>query len=377
MKMISIKTYLRLLIWFIFCSSCNGQVKTNLPKGSVKKSETDNGLGLPKSSEEMKSFLDVGVDPYFIETKDTFSTKGPQCIVRNIIQDKLGNIWLATWHGIIKYDGKIFTNYTLKEGLIHFHVIALFEDSKGNIWFSNARGGIYRYDARLNDTVSQGTSFTLFTTKNGLIDNTVNCIAEDKNGNIWFGTEHGASQYDGQKFTHFTTKDGLSDPYINSIMQDRKGKIWFGTNNGISIYDGQSFTKFRDKNHLPFKQVASLFEDKNGNVWIGSGAKEIGGYGLCFYDGKSVKYSVNPYFVMYMCHDKNGNLWLAHNKGAAHANFALYNYNGKSFNKIIEQRKTDNPLIFGIIEDKSGNIWFGTTKGVCRYNGRSFNYFTN
>jgi ligand-binding sensor domain-containing protein len=370
MKKFYINTNLHLLIFFVFCTSCNGQVKTNLPKDTVNKQQTitDNGLGIPKTSDEMKPFLDAGVDPYFVETKDTFSTKGPQCIVRNLIQDKTGNFWFATWHGIIKYDGKIFTNYTLKEGLIHFHVITLFEDSKGNIWFSNARGGVYCYD---------GKSFSLFTTKKGLIDNTANCIAEDKNGNIWFGTEKGTSRYDGITFTNFTTKNGLSDNYINAIIKDKTGKMWFGTNNGINIYDGKSFTIFTDKDNLPFKQVASLFEDKIGTFWIGSWAKQSGGNGLCRYDGKNVSKLISPYFVMYMCQDTKGNLWLAYNKGSDNINFALYSYDGQSFDKIIEQNKTDNPVIFGIIEDKNGNIWFGTAKGVCRYDGKSFDYFTD
>ncbi|HNP98626.1 MAG TPA: two-component regulator propeller domain-containing protein, partial [Bacteroidia bacterium] len=346
-----------------------GQVNTRLPNDTVNKQQTitDKGLGIPKTPDEMKSFLDAGVDPYFVETEDPFSTKGPQCIVRNLIQDKAGNLWLATWHGIIKYDGTTFTNYTLKEGLIHFHVTTLFEDSKGNIWFGTARGGVYRYDGR---------SFTLYTTKNGMIDNTANCIAEDKNGNIWIGTEKGASRFDGKTFIHFTSEDGLSDNYVNAILKDKTGMIWFGTKNGINRYDGKSFATFTDKNKLPFKQVASLFEDKNGNIWIGSGSEQAGGKGLCQYNGKSVRTSISPYYVMYMCQDKKGNLWLAHNKGSDNVNFALYCYDGKLFTKIIEQNKTDNPVIFGIIEDKSGNIWFGTTKGVCRYDGKSFNTFT-
>lgn len=366
--MFYLKINLHLVVLFVFSTSCNGQAKINQPADIVNKQQTmtDKGLGILKTSDEMNSFLEAGIDPYFVETKDTFSTKGPQCIVRNLIQDRSGNFWLATWHGIIKYDGKVFTNYTLKEGLIHFHVITLFEDSKGNIWFSNARGGVYRYD---------GKSFTLFTTKNGLIDNTANCIAEDKNGNIWFGTEKGASRYDGKTISNFTTSNGLNDNYINTILQDKSGMMWFGTNNGINIYDGVSFNNFTDNDNLPFGQVASLFEDKIGNIWIGSGAEQAGGKGLCRYDGESVTNLISPYFVMYMCQGENGIMWLAHNKGVDNVNFALYQYDGKSFTKIIEQNKTDNPLIFGIIEDKNGNIWFGTTKGVCRYDGKSFNYF--
>lgn len=369
MKKHSLFTNPIFLLLLFFCSSCNGQDKTNLPKDSKNKSEknTDSGLGQPISPTEMQASLDAGIDPYFVEPIDTFSTHGPQCIVRNLIQDKAGNYWLASWQGIIKYDGKVFTNYTLKEGLIHFHVASLFEDSKGNIWFGNVRGGVYRYD---------GKSFKLFTTKDGLPDNTANCMAEDILGNIWFGTEKGASRFDGKSFINFTTLDGLSDNYITAIIQDKTGKLWLGHSKGINWYDGKSFTNFTGMDGIPFQRVASLFEDKVGNIWIGSNSKEAGGKGLCRYDGKSVSESITPGFVMYMCQDKKGNLWWAHNEGASNVNFSLYSYNGKSITKILELDKPDNPLIFGINEDKDGIIWFGTTLGVCRYDGKVFNFFT-
>jgi ligand-binding sensor domain-containing protein len=352
--------------------SCNGQVQTNPPKAPIK----DQGLGLPIAPSDMQASLEAGIDPYFVETNDTFSTRGPQCIVRNLIQDKAGNIWLASWHGIIKYDGKVFTNYTLKEKLIHFHVTTLFEDSKENIWFALARGGVYRYDGR---------SFTLFTTKDGLAHNTTNCIAEDKNGNIWFGTENGASRFDGKTFSNYTTQDGLSHNYITAVIRDKTGLIWLGTSNGINRYDGKSFTNFTGNDGVPFQRVASLFEDKDGNIWIGSNAKDFEGKGLCRFDpsGKTMTESITPNFVMYMCQDKNGNMWWAHNLGALNTFFSLYRYDPsaapntgtKTIAQIVEQDRLDNPAIFGIMEDDDGNIWFGTAKGVCRYNGKSFNYF--
>ncbi len=70
-------------------------------------------------------------DRYFIETQDTVSTRGPISIVRHILEDKKGNIWLMSFQGIMKYDGKVFTNYTLKENLIHFHVYSVMEDKSG------------------------------------------------------------------------------------------------------------------------------------------------------------------------------------------------------------------------------------------------------
>lgn len=319
------------------------------------------------SQSELDAALKAGIDPYFVESKDTVSYYGPKCIVRNLLLDQSGNFWLATWQGIIKYDGKVFTNYTLKENLIHFHVLSCYEDKKGNLWFGTVRGGLYKYD---------GKSFKLFTKRDGLAENSVGCFAEDKEGNIWFGTDNGVSRYDGKTFTNFTVSDGLSDNDVGAIIQDRSGKFWFGTAKGITCYDGKSFTKFNDNEGLPFKRVASLFEDKKGNIWIGSGAKGEKGKGLCRYDGKLLTESIAPGFVMYMFEDMKGNLWFAHNRGEANINFSLYNYDGKSVNKIMEKNDPGNPSIWGILEDKKGNIWFGSHKGVCCYNGKTFEYFT-
>lgn len=308
---------------------------------------------------ELEAALKAGIDPYFVETSDTISSHGPKSIVRDVLQDKNGNFWFATWHGIMGYDGKVFTNYTLKYGLKHFHVVSLYEDKKGNLWFGTARGGLYLYN---------GKSFKLFTTKEGLADNTVMCITEDKEGHIWFGTENGASRYDGKTFVNFTTRDGLSSNYVNSLLQDKRGKLWFGCD-GITCYNGKTFTTFKNKDGLPFARVASLFEDQDENIWIGTIK------GLCRYNGKSLSDFIIPKLVMYMSEDKKSNLLLAFNDYPRNQNFVLYSYDGKSFTKTIEQNYQDHGAIFRSIEDKGGNIWFGTNKGVCRYDGKTLTYF--
>jgi ligand-binding sensor domain-containing protein len=110
------------------------------------------------------------------------------------MQDKKGNIWLASWEGVIRYDGKSFFNETLINSLEKFHVFSLLEDRKGNIWIGTIGGGAYRYD---------GSKYTYYTTTDGLIDNIIGCIAEDKDGNIWFGTEDGVSSFDGKRFRNY------------------------------------------------------------------------------------------------------------------------------------------------------------------------------
>src|SRR5580704_2109775 len=152
------------------------------------------------------------------ENKGVITSYGPKWITRNIIQDRKGNIWIAAFDGIFRYDGKSFTNITSKVSSARF--FSVLEDKKSNLWFGSIGSGVYYYD---------GKSFTNFTTGDGLPDNRVGCIYEDKAGNIWFGTENGASRYDGKSFRNFTTKDGLSNTDVNSIIEDKTGKFWFAT----------------------------------------------------------------------------------------------------------------------------------------------------
>jgi ligand-binding sensor domain-containing protein len=334
------------LLLLIFITSCNGQVKRNLPIDNVSE---------PKKIPARQPEINTVYDP-FLKKWDAISTNGPKSITRNVLQDKNGNYWFATWEGIIFYDGTHFTNVTLKEGLRPFHVFSVLEDKTGNLWFGTIRGGLYRYDGR---------SFTLFTTTDGLANDVILCMLEDQAGNIWFGTEEGVSRYNGKTFTNFTTQDGLSGN-VNSIAQDKTGKLWFGTRYGVngdlSCYDGKSFTHFKNNRGLPFSNVRSIIEDKTGNIWIG------GQDGLLRYDGKSFT-NISTNFIGYIFEDKTGNLWLSEDETNG---WVLNKYDGKSSTKIAA-----SSMIFGITEDITGNIWFGTMNGVGRYDGKSVTNFTD
>jgi ligand-binding sensor domain-containing protein len=324
-------------------------------------------------------------DRFFVETLDTVSPYAPISITRNILEDTKGNIWIMSFQGIIKYDGKVFTNYTLKENLIHFHVFSVMEDRSGNIWFGTVGGGVYKYN---------GKTFTLFTTDNGLADNIISCMMEDKDGNIWFGTDEGISRLDTsilgrtringsvttlsglsltskKGFTNYTTANGLCGNRVNSIIQDKSGKIWVGTRSGVSSYDGKTFTGFTI-NGQPFTNVRTIKEDRSGNIWIS------GQDGLYCYDPLakaeiSLK-KIMPEFTCNVFEDKAGNLWFSSLEGKG---MTLYKYDKKVITKIIEKTEEGDNQIFEVTEDKKGNIWFGKMAGVCRYDGKTFNYFKN
>lgn len=333
-----------LLLWLIVIASCNGSDKTPAPDNAAKtRTIAQPGTSHPPG------------DPSFVSPKDSISAQGPRCITRNVLQDKNGKIWLATWEGIICFYGKLFTNITLKNGLNHFHVFSILEDHSGNLWFGMIGGGVYRYD---------GNSFRLFSTKDGLVSDAVMCMLEDMSGNIWFGTRDGLSQYDGNSFTNFSTKDGLASNAISAIVQDKFGKIWIGTSSGVNCYDGQAFSPFNNEKGLSFYRVSSILEDKSGNIWIGSVD------GLCCYNGKS-QHNFPAITTSYIFEDKAGNLWLSGGKiNLKSSDMTLTKYDGKAFTTVARDQQ-----VFGIMEDKNGNIWYGTVHGACRYDGKAIRNF--
>jgi ligand-binding sensor domain-containing protein len=354
------KTTLPCLISLVLAASfisCNGQSSTSSNTQDTPQHKSVYETGKHPSAEQLQAQVDAGFDPYFIESRDTFSMYGPDCIVRDVLCDSKGNVWLASWHGIIKYDGKAFTNYTLKENLIHFHMLSCFEDSKGNLWFGSARGGVYRYD---------GKTFQLFTKKNGLADNTVSSFAEDKQGKIWFATDSGASSFDGQKFAKYSKKDGVTCGPIHSVMCDKNGTVWFGGNFGITKYDGNAFTEFKDGNGKPFSLVESIYQDTNGTVWIGKM------YGLTLYDGKTFTDPISNNLTYYITGDHSGNVWYTHCEPNLYYELPrqiLFRSDGKSFNNVVEKATPNDFQLFGKSADKAGNIWFGTMHGVYMFDG--------
>jgi signal transduction histidine kinase/streptogramin lyase len=255
-------------------------------------------------------------------------------------------------------------HYTEKEGLSNNFVTSIIEDKNGHLWFGTNGGGVTKYDE---------TSFTHYTKKEGLSSNIVNSILEDKNEHLWFGTDGGGvTKYDGASFTHYTEKEGLSNNTVRSILEDKNGQLWFGTHGGgVSKYDGASFTHYTGKEGLSNNTVASILEDKNGNIWFGT----YGG-GVSKYDGASFthytdKEGLSLNLVRSILEDNNGHLWFG-SWGSG-----VSKYDGASFIHYTEKEGLSNNSVLSMIEDKNGHLWFGTWGGgVTKYDGASFTHYT-
>ncbi len=323
--------------------------------------------------------------------------------VRAIIEDKCGNLWFGTDEGISKYDGnrvdaieggdknaqqtqqdirkingklvKSFTNFTEKDGLINNAVVSMLEDKKGNIWFGTGRMGVSRYNPQ---NKSRNSSFTNITTAQGLVNNNVLCITEDKTGNIWFGTNGGGiSRYscpdkNGKSFfTNFTTAQGLTNNTVWSITEDETGNLWFGTyGGGISRYDGKAFTDFTKGQGLGENKVFGITEDKSGNLWFGTYEGGLSRYnGKCFTNFKTSQGLAGD-AVFCGTSDNNGSLWFGSESGGV-SRYALPDkFGNSSFTNFTTIQGLADNGVSAVFKDKIGNIWLGTSHGgVSKYDG--------
>lgn len=119
--------------------------------------------------------------------------------------------------------------------------------------------------------------FRELTTKDGLSNNWVSAIHQDKLGFIWIGTQYGLNKYDGYNTTYYShdpsDTNSLGGNWVNCISEDKAGKLWLGTqDHGISVFDPrkEKFTRInRKKNGIPRDSPECIFIDEYGRKWVG------------------------------------------------------------------------------------------------------------
>lgn len=295
-------------------------------------------------------FVFVQYYPSEGQIKDIITSHGPSSSVRTILQDRAGNMWLASNEGIFRYDGQSFTNLTANVTSDRF--FSMIEDRNGHFWFGTYGSGVYYYD---------GKSFQHVTSQQGLANNQVSTIYEDKTGAVWFGSNGAVSRYDGKSFRHFTTEGGHPTNDVNTILEDRQGNIWFGTRGYTYVYDGNTFAVFTYKDNS-FGNIWSIIEDRDGTIWLG------GSSGLWRYDGRtSTQVIQKPIFRVYK--DKKGNFWIS--SASTNGMFTLSRYAEKSLSgkNPMGTEIAQSLNLFGIMEARDGSVWFGANDGVYRYYG--------
>lgn len=118
------------------------------------------------------------------------------------------------------------------------NVLSVFTD--GSVQWFGTDEGLAKHTG-----IQAKSNWELYYEEDGLINNTVQCIQKDTEGNMWFGTPSGVSRFDGSSWQSFAKQDGLVASNILCIAVDLDGSLWFGTDEGITNYDGTTWTSYK------------------------------------------------------------------------------------------------------------------------------------
>ena len=188
---------------------------------------------------------------------------------RSVHSDLSGAIWFGIWpeHNVYRYDGNEYTRFSTKDGVVNNTIMTIYRDPEGIMWFGSEGAGLLRYDGR---GVGDFPHFVNFTTEDGLAGDFVSAIHCDPDGVMWFGTNNGLSRYDGKEVVNFTMADGLaSDRIWKAIYRDSDGKLWIGTDGGgVSCYDGSVWTSLDTRDGLAGNTISWIHQDPDGYFWF-------------------------------------------------------------------------------------------------------------
>ena len=110
--------------------------------------------------------------------------------------------------------------------------------------------------------------------QDGLSQNTVNAILQDKQGFMWFGTKDGLNRFDGLSFRIFKKENSaLGNNFITALHEDKEGNIWVGTDAGVYVYnplleDFTVFDRVSDTGDMISRAVTRIESDEDSDIWI-------------------------------------------------------------------------------------------------------------
>lgn len=296
--------------------------------------------------------------------------------VEKVRADALGQVWFAIDNRLVSFTGNSWDIY-----LSGLPILPLLNPPKigiapnGDVWFGIYRSGVVRYD---------GNTWRMYTTLHGLAGPSVEDIAVDQSGNVWFATwietwsafGNGVSRFDGTNWSHFNYTNGLPNDAVYSIAVDGNNNVWFATHDGLAKYDGTNWQTYKTEDGLAVNRLQTVVAHGT-DIWVVYNIFATIAVG--HFDGITwTNYTLDnglPDGVYAIDFDDSGDPWFAMPGKIAHFDGDIWT----TYPYTIEPSATN---MSGLVVDYTGDVWAGVyggneLTGISRFsNGIWTNYTT-
>jgi signal transduction histidine kinase len=298
-------------------------------------------------------------------TRATRLTDGlPDLKVNSLLALEDGSVWVGTDKGVVRWTGTDISRSGIPGALTSLQALAMIRDRVGNVWIAAGSDGLVRLDER--GRASRSAS-------NNTPGPNVSSVFEDRDGNIWVGTDRGIERWRDPAFTSFSTAQGLPPSAVGPVYVDDRGRAWFApTGGGLFWIDDGLVSRFSEADLD--RDVVYSIAGAGDDVWIG---RQRGGVTRLRRSAtgwsamrltESEGLPQNSVYAIALARD--GALWAGTLSAGA----------SRIVNGAVTTFTTANGLasntITSIAEGLDGTIWFGTPGGLSAFSRGSWRTYT-
>ena len=280
--------------------------------------------------------------------------------IRSLIIDYENNLWVGTHNGLFKFRDKGFTNYSKQEGLGGSFIYQIIADKEKNIWLTTESNGVFKYT---------NGYFKNYSTKDGLLSANVPSALLDNTGQLWFGTSRGISKFKNGTFENLSYGVNFNlEGHINCLFKDSKQNIWAGGLNGICCFkkSNQSYltTYYKLPTNVKDYDIWSINEDSEGNIWIGTYLAGIFKLENNQFVNQQYNISADVETTLEIEFDSTGTMYVATLNGVL-----VFNPKTKTTKIVSEKDGLTSELVYSIkLSRDQKYLWAGTNQGISKIN---------
>jgi len=299
--------------------------------------------------------LDPGkrVDHYIIDVWNTDNSGLPQNSVLSLIQARDGYLWVGTYEGLCRFDGRRFTVFDKANTpeIQNNSMLVMAEGSDGALWIGTPNGLLCRRDGR----------FRNYTTADGLAGDFILSLAFGPDGSLWIGTTQGLSRCRDGAFTLEAGREPALPAYVSALCFDAAGTLWAGTSEGLFQHRQGRFLPQPLPGGSADNTIWSLCSARDGTLWIGTAGDHLFSLRQGAVRRFGLRENLSGRRVRVIHEDRRGTLWVGTDNGG------LNRFEGDGFSSLDQQRGLSNDSVRALVDDHEGSLWLGTFGGgLCR-----------